>query len=446
MSMLLNGLSPEEARRLIESSPQIHMHAFQIALGVLTGVALICFIARMAIRITYQKRLKLDDAFLILAAACLCAATGILYNVCWFLYLHSAALLVPQLTPFLLTNFYELLELQKRIFPFLALIWTTTYAVKGCFLAFMRPLVWHISRGMNWYYWFICGFTAVSWAFAVSDPFIICPYFGFEAIKCFTSTVDSKLTVGLTALVTVLDILTDLMVVSLPIIVLRGSQLSRSTKFGLAIFLCLSIFMVVCAITRMAGFHYKGVEDDTYEFFWQHAEGAVAVMMASITAFRTLFVKPTPKPNAQPVTTPRSPVESLVHRILNRFQYLARARPENGDAEKQHSSSTFNSSSGMKGLPKIPSPIFTGLRTFIRRNNRSQTENTTVHTFATQDSTLYSVFDANEADYHAVLESQKRAAAASSSHIYNSNSSGNNSSHGGHAPNSSHGQSPRGFV
>ncbi|KAI0882866.1 uncharacterized protein GGS22DRAFT_190845 [Annulohypoxylon maeteangense] len=386
-------LDPQEAARLIQSSGQIHMHAFQVAIGVLTGLALCCFLARMAIRLTYQKRLGLDDAFLILAAACLCAATGILYHICYFLYLHSAASFAQQLLPYLLANYDELLGLQKRVYPFLALIWTTTFAVKACFLAFMRPLVWHISRRVNWYYWFIVGFCLISWAFVVADPFIICPYLGADATKCFSSTVDERVSLGLTAFVTVLDILSDIMVVTIPIIVLRGSFLSRSTKFGLAVFLCLSVFMAICAVVRIAGFHYKGLEDDIWEFFWQQTEGAVAVMMASITAFRTLFVKQT---NDSEDTTSRSPAGSFFHRLFKRFQSLARAQPPEKPSSSQQDSSIVK-------LPKIPSPIFTGLRTFIRKNNRT---NVSTATFATLDSGI----DGTETDYHAALKTQARVA------------------------------------
>lgn len=155
----------------------------QVAIGVVTGLTLCCFVARMVIRLTYQKQLRLDDAFLIIAAACLCVATGILYHICYFLYLHSAALLAPQVMPEVLAHYNDLLDLQKQAFPFLAVIWTTTFAVKGCFLSFMRPLVWHISRTVNWYYWFIVVFCAISWAYVVAEPFIICPYFGPESSK-----------------------------------------------------------------------------------------------------------------------------------------------------------------------------------------------------------------------------------------------------------------------
>lgn len=183
-------------------------------------------------------------------------------------------------------------------------------------------------------------------------------------------------------------------VVSIPIIILRHSFLSRSTKFGLIVFLCLSIFMAICAIVRISGFHYKGVEDDTWEFFWQHTEGAVAVMMASITAFRTLFVKHT---DSVDDTTSRTPVESLLNRLFRRFQSLARAQP----GEKPTSSPT--ETRPILKLPKLPSPVFTGMRTFVRNNNRTDVSADTVVT-------LESVYDGSETDYHAALKTQVQAA------------------------------------
>lgn len=178
------------------------------------------------------------------------------------------------------------------------------------------------------------------------------------------------------------------LVVSIPIIVLWRSFLSRSTKFGLLVFLGLSVFMAICAIIRMTGFHYKGVEDDTWEFLWQHIEGAVAVMMASITAFRTLFVKQTG--NVED-TKPRSPVDNLLRRLHKRFQSLARAQPD----EKP----TTTGNRPVLKLPKLPPPVFTGMRNFIGRNNRT---NVSAATFASLDS----VADVPDTDYHTALKAQ----------------------------------------
>jgi hypothetical protein len=66
--------------------------------------------------------------------------------------------------------------------------------------------------------------------------------------------------------------------------------------------------MAIFVIIKIEGFHYHGMEDGTWQLFGQQAERAVAVMMAFITSFRTLFVKPDHDTN---VSTPRSPVESF---------------------------------------------------------------------------------------------------------------------------------------
>lgn len=183
----------------------------------------------------------------------------------------------------------------------------------------------------------------------------------------------------------------DSAVASLPIMILRGSDLSRSTKFGLSVFLCLSIFMAICAIARIAGFHYKGREDDTWAFFWQHIEGTVAVMMAAVTAFRTLFIRPSDSPN---LTTPRSPVESWLHQLVTRFQALAKAKPE------PHAPlSVSGPETSALQLPRMPRPALTGLRSFIHRDNRTAA---TTGRFIS----LHSDVSATVEDYHTTLKMQ----------------------------------------
>jgi hypothetical protein len=139
--------------------------------------------------------------------------------------------------------------------------------------------------------------------------------------------------------------------------------------------------MAICAIIKISGFKYYGVEDDTWQFFWQQAEGTIAVMMASITAFRTLFVRRTDDPD---ISTPRSPVENFYQNLRRQFQTLARAKPE----EKPP-----GTKKAFLKLPKLPAPTFTGVRTFIYRNNR------TGMSAATFDSEL----DPSEVEYHAAL-------------------------------------------
>jgi hypothetical protein len=68
------------------------------------------------------------------------------------------------------------------------------------------------------------------------------------------------------------------------------ARLKISTKLGLGTFLCLSVFMMCCSITRASGTFYRGAMDYAWQEFWVHAEGCVAVIMGSITAFRLAII------------------------------------------------------------------------------------------------------------------------------------------------------------
>ncbi|KAI1111583.1 hypothetical protein F5Y14DRAFT_464380 [Nemania sp. NC0429] len=388
------SLSAQEATRRIESSAPIHLYAFEIALGVLTGFALLCFPARIAIRLIYQRQLNLDDAFLIVAATSLAVATGILYHICYWFYLPFAAFLDPEVKLYVTADHSQLLDVQKEVYPYLALIWTTLYAIKGSFLAFIRPLVWHISRGVNWYFWFLVVFCVVSWALVVVEPFILCPY-GTDFSKssqCFDTPQDNTRTYVLTTLVNVLDILSDIMVASIPIIVLRNSLLSRSTKFCVGVFLCLSIFMAFVAIVRLSGLYYRGHQDAVWEFFWLQTEGAVAVMMASLTSFRTPCIK---KQRKGRFLSTECAQPSCFRKFVLRFKISAREQPNEKPASAADSFTLK--------LPQVPSPIFTGIRSFIRNNNRNG------ESFATS-ATVSSRGDDYSADYHIAIKAQTPSA------------------------------------
>lgn len=155
--------------------------------------------------------------------------------------------------------------------------------------------------------------------------------------------------------------------------------------------------MAICAIIRIAGFHYKGVEDDTWEFFWQQIEGAVAIMMASITAFRTLFVKQT----SQAEAAPRSPAGSFFYMIFRHFQTLARAQPD----ETPDLPTDLTDHRLLLQLPTLPSPIFTGVRTWISKHNGTQVGESTF-------TALESVVDNSKVDSHAAVWARTRGTSA----------------------------------
>ena len=80
-------------------------------------------------------------------------------------------------------------------------------------------------------------------------------------------------------------------VISIPTLLLWNVKIKTQQKLGVGVFLSLSIFMIILAIIKASGL--KTSADSfalVWEIFWQQVEAAVAVLMVSFTAFRSVFV------------------------------------------------------------------------------------------------------------------------------------------------------------
>lgn len=61
-------------------------------------------------------------------------------------------------------------------------------------------------------------------------------------------------------------------------------------KLGISVFLSVSIFMIIIACIRILGFDpFYHAYSWRFFFFWLQVEGSVAVIMVSLTAFRSVF-------------------------------------------------------------------------------------------------------------------------------------------------------------
>lgn len=92
-------------------------------------------------------------------------------------------------------------------------------------------------------------------------------------------------------------------------------------QIGLSIFLCLSVIMMIIAIIRISGYRFHGVGirgslDSTWAFFWLYLEACVAVIMCSITAFRSLFIHGSSKPIV--LNENQNPIDAIRERISRR--------------------------------------------------------------------------------------------------------------------------------
>ena len=156
-------------------------------------------------------------------------ATGLAYPIVSIVYLQEAILFEPGRYTLPQNDLPMLLRDMEIIDVFVVFAWTAEFSVKMSLLLFFRLLVKRLPL-FTLYVRIVIGITALVWAILVCEPFITCPHFGISELskshypcvviapvtkdsgyiaKCTPSNV--PLTVGLTILIVVLDILTDLM-------------------------------------------------------------------------------------------------------------------------------------------------------------------------------------------------------------------------------------------
>lgn len=112
----------------------------------------------------------------------------------------------------------------------------------------------------------------------------------------------------LLAVTATLDGITNLTILIIPIFILQKTPFpSLSVKIGVGFFLLLSIFMLVCSIIRAAGVYYQGIIDCRWQSYWCQVEACIAVMMGSLTVYRSTLVGSGDGPNK---------LQSFFHRIF----------------------------------------------------------------------------------------------------------------------------------
>ena len=106
----------------------------------------------------------------------------------------------------------------------------------------------------------------------------------------------------------------------------------------------------------MAGIKHEGTVDIVWSTFWQQQECSVAVIMVSVSAFRSFFVA-----KKRP---PKLPIAS--RRIIRaNNQSPTRDESEAIDLTESESGKTFTDSSLPVRLPRIPSPTLGNVRGFV---------------------------------------------------------------------------------
>lgn len=347
---------------------RIHRVAFKVVGSLLFTTAMLATIGRVAIRFRYQNRLFADDYVLLFGCSSLIAAFTliiVMFEDIYFdmsLILGSPELVLQESATAGFVN--RILKYQQLSFSTEVMCWVTIFAVKMSYLLFFRQMLDRV-RALLTYWAVTVGVVVVSGIFCICSIFISCPHFGVSSIQCAQGSGFTR-TIVISQLANSLNMLTDLLIVAVPIGLLWKVKIRLSQKIILGTFLCLSICMFAICLVRTTGEIIHGINGTTvdvqWNVFWQIIEASVAVTVVSLTAFRSLYGMRTLQQEEKNKKRYAPWLSSYRRNLLNRRKQ--RKVDEFGDPiSDEHYS-----------LPNIPGATLTGIRTIIGRVTARSTQ------------------------------------------------------------------------
>ena len=152
-----------------------------MAIWVICSIALVTVGARIVIRFITRRKLFLDDYFLLFAMPCIVVATSMLQWGAHAFFANKAianGIIIPDAA-----DIEEQTQVMLITAVFVDTSWTAIFCVKFSFLALFKMLIRNVSTRLSRYFWCVVVATALTWAFLVSETFILCSRFGWDSRK-----------------------------------------------------------------------------------------------------------------------------------------------------------------------------------------------------------------------------------------------------------------------
>lgn len=320
---------------------------------------------RNYVRICVLKQFSAEDYLLLLAAVCLTAATGLTYAAIPYQY-NSLQVILEGDFSLLSKLLSKVPQISKEENAAACLWWFVIFPVKLAYLIFFRRLIIH-QRVLKMWWWFSIVFTVLAGIACLIAAWMTCPYFTTNKVLC--TQVLSRTLIWLTtnflalctgpstayrsirnvSITTVMDVLTDILVISFPPALLWKVRINMQQKVGLGLMLSLSIVMIIITSVRIGGIKGgRGEVDIVWTAFWQQQESSIALTMVCTSAFRSLYVAR--------VTKKKRP-NGIHHYFPSHWRRrLIRQRlgGESTDEERD------------AGLPEVPRATLTGMTSMIQ--------------------------------------------------------------------------------
>ncbi|KAF2160091.1 hypothetical protein M409DRAFT_29389 [Zasmidium cellare ATCC 36951] len=182
-------------------------------------------------------------------------------------------------------------------FVIIAFFWTVCWCVKASFLAMYKRLFDGLPHYLR-LWWVVVLFTAGAYigcwfasAWTCHPP---STYFHFgtyhlpDRCEC-TKPIDVRGGVISISYSTAVDILSDLMIMALPIRIIPSLQVSRAHKRGLVLIFCVGFFVIAAAVVRLTQIVTSERTDPAGLSVWGLVESSISVCVGSLPALKALI-------------------------------------------------------------------------------------------------------------------------------------------------------------
>ncbi|CAG8975094.1 hypothetical protein HYALB_00008934 [Hymenoscyphus albidus] len=277
--------------------PSVRKSTFLAVIWAGTAIGTLGLAFRLFVRVKYLHRLQFDD-FLVSFAWMLLLGTALLWTVIINNFYEIANFLSGK--AYLTATFPHSLEqyLHGSLAAWL-MFYLVLWTIKINFLLFFRKLGDKVTNYYKIYWWAVLIFTLAAGIVCVGTIQYDCLAVTFEQSTASQGTCagpkDIKFQDFALKFPAALDIITDALIISMPISMLWRVRMTIKRKLQLGGIFCLVILTIVVAIVRIAivssaaGSNANKQVEVTSHFIWHHIEASVAVLVACLASFRTLF-------------------------------------------------------------------------------------------------------------------------------------------------------------
>ncbi|EGX52973.1 hypothetical protein AOL_s00007g309 [Orbilia oligospora ATCC 24927] len=271
------------------ASPPLPITSYYIIYWVPTSIALIFFFVRLAVKLTKNRGMQIDDFFVSFAAAAV--LTDAILHTLMTPTSHNLGLIMLGLAQPGATFLEDVQEYLKLQFAAITLFWNILWAVKFSLLIF----IWRLTDGlptMRKWWWGVTIFNIIMWMSAVMSQYLNCrplkTAFMIGEGACETLHPGTSARALLYAMGA--DIATDISIMALPLRLLYGLKINKKQKFGLVLIFSLGLLCVIFAVIRGVGSIVGDAIMPIWLGVWTQSESCVALIVACLPTLRTLLL------------------------------------------------------------------------------------------------------------------------------------------------------------